>query len=415
MHTEIITIGDELLIGQIADTNSQWIASIATESGFSVNRITSVADVLETITDELELAAQRSELVFITGGLGPTKDDVTRQAISSYFETEWHIDQDVYQGIHNFLKNRGVNMNYLNAEQAKVPQNAKIYYNTIGTAPGMQLIKDNTVFVFMPGVQFEMIEMMKNSIIPELKEKYITEQYLNKIVITQGIPEAYLADRLKEWQKGLPDNLKVAYLPTPGIVKIRISSRGENIHHIEKEIDKSIHGIKKIIPQYYVATTKHPMEKVLGDTLNQNKASISTAESCTGGNIAKKITSIPGSSNYFKGSVVAYSNEIKKNLLGVKETTLSKYGAVSREVVTEMVKGVQKLFRTDCAISISGIAGPEGGTEQKPVGTTWIACTNGQEVIAERYLFGTKRDVNIEKATNTAMGMMLKLIRKSNP
>jgi nicotinamide-nucleotide amidase len=412
MNTEIITIGDELLIGQIADTNSQCIASIATENGFSVNRITSVPDTLEAITKELKNSTQRSELVFVTGGLGPTKDDVTRQAITDFFETDWQIYQKVYDGIRQFLKNRGVQMSELNAEQAKVPLNAEVYFNNIGTAPGMKLTKDDTVFIFMPGVQFEMIEMMNNSIVPDLKEKYITETYLNKIIITQGIPEAYLADKLKGWQDNLPEHIKVAYLPTPGIVKIRISSKGENIHHIDKELNKSIENLKNIIPEYYVATSKEPLEKILGETLKQKKAFISTAESCTGGNIAKKLTSIPGSSEYFKGSIVAYSDEIKQKILGVSENTLYKHGAVSKEVVKEMVKGAQKIFNTDYAISISGIAGPKGGTENKPVGTTWIAITNGKEVIAERYIFGKKRDVNIEKATNTAMGMMRKMILK---
>ncbi len=413
MDTEIITIGDELLIGQIADTNSQRIASIATDNGFSVNRITSIPDTLQAITEELKHAAQRSELVFITGGLGPTKDDVTRQAITNFFETDWQMNKEVYDGIYQFLKNRGVQMSELNAEQAKVPLNAEVYFNTIGTAPGMKLTKYNTIFIFLPGVQFEMVEMMKNSIIPELKEKYITEKYLDKIVITQGIPEAYLADKLKDWQIDLPEHLKVAYLPTPGIVKVRISSKGENIHSVDKEIDKSIEDLKKIIPEYYVATTKDLLEKVLGETLNQNNAFITTAESCTGGNIAKKLTSVPGSSNYFKGSVVAYSNEVKQKILGVKEKTLFTYGAVSEEVVREMVEGVRKLFNTEYGISISGIAGPEGGTPNKPVGTTWIAVTNGKEIIAERYMFGKKRDINIEKATNTAMGMMRKMIRNN--
>jgi nicotinamide-nucleotide amidase len=414
MNTEIITIGDELLIGQIADTNSQWIASIATENGFAVNRITSIPDTLKSITEELKNASQRSELVLITGGLGPTNDDITRKAITEFFETDWQLNQKVYDGIHQFLKNRGVQMSELNAEQAKVPKNADVYFNTIGTAPGMKLTKNNTVFIFMPGVQFEMIEMMKNSIIPELKEKYITQAYLNKIIITQGIPEAYLADKLKNWEKALPEYIKVAYLPTPGIVKIRISSKGENIHNLDKEINNSIEDIKKIIPEYYVATTKDPLEQVLGETLKQKNAFIATAESCTGGYIAKKLTSIPGSSEYFKGSVVAYSNDIKQNILGVSDETLRTHGAVSKEVVEEMVKGIMKLFHTEYAIAVSGIAGPEGGTENKPVGTTWIAVANGNEIIAERYMFGKKRDVNIEKATNTAMGMMRKMIREND-
>jgi nicotinamide-nucleotide amidase len=412
MNTEIITIGDELLIGQIADTNSQWIANIATENGFTITRITSIPDTLNAITEELKAAKDRSSLVFITGGLGPTKDDVTRKGITTFFNTKWKINQTVYEGIRKFLENRGVEMSNLNAKQAKVPDKAEIYYNQIGTAPGMKLIKGNTVFIFMPGVQFEMQEMMKNSIIPELKEKFVNDSYLNKIIITQGIPEAYLADKLKDWQNSLPENLSIAYLPIPGVVKLRISSKGKNVQGIEKEIDKSINELKEIIPEYYVATTKDPLEKVLGDTLKQHNATIATAESCTGGNIAKKLTSISGSSSYFKGSVIAYSNDIKQKILGVKEETLLKYGAVSEEVVKEMVKGIQELFNSNYAISISGIAGPEGGTKNKPVGTTWIALTDGDKIITEKFIFGKKRDVNIEKATNTAIGMMRKMIRK---
>jgi len=410
MNTEIITIGDELLIGQIADTNSKWIAAIASENGFQINRITSIPDRLETIINTLDEAASRSELVFITGGLGPTNDDITRKAISDFFQTKWKLNQQVYEDIRQFLQNRGVEMSELNKEQAKVPEKAKIYYNTIGTAPGMKLTKANTIYVFMPGVQFEMKEMMEHSIVPELKKQFIKEEYIYKIVLTQGIPEAYLADKLKDWENALPNDIKIAYLPSPGIVKLRISSKGESTQIVEKEIDKYIEKLKEIIPEYYVATSKLPLEAIIGETLKSNHSTISTAESCTGGKVAYKITSVAGSSDYFKGSVVAYSNEVKENMLGVSRETIYEYGAVSKEVVEEMVKGVKELFGTDYAISISGIAGPTGGTKEKPVGTTWIAVCDNEKVISEKYLFGNKRDVNIEKASNTAIGMLRKMI-----
>ncbi|MGM0496490.1 MAG: CinA family nicotinamide mononucleotide deamidase-related protein [Bacteroidota bacterium] len=410
MNTEIITIGDELLIGQIADTNSQWIAAIASENGFHINRIVSIPDKFENIIGTLEEAGNRSELVLVTGGLGPTNDDVTRRAISAYFQTDWKLDYQVYEDIRKFLNNRGIEMSELNAEQAKVPEKAEIYYNIIGTAPGMKLTKDNTIYVFMPGVQFEMKEMLANSIIPELKEQFIKEEYLYKIVITQGIPEAYLANELKDWEASLPEDINVAYLPSPGIVKIRLSSKGNSIQHIENKIDKYIDKLKEIIPKYYVATSKLPLEAILGETLKNHHSAISTAESCTGGNVAKKLTSIAGSSDYFEGSVVAYSDKIKQDILGVSPETIRKNGAVSKEVVEEMAKGVKKLFETDYAISISGIAGPTGGTEEKPIGTTWIAVSDGKRIISEKYLFGNKRDVNIEKASNTAIGMMRKMI-----
>ena len=414
METEIITIGDELLIGQIADTNSQWVATIASENGFHINRITSISDNLDTILRTLREAANRSALVFITGGLGPTNDDVTHRAISEFFQTDWKLNQQVYEDIRQFLSKRGIEMSELNAEQAKVPVKADIYYNTIGTAPGMKLKGNNTIYIFMPGVQFEMTEMLRNSIIPELKKQYIKEEFLYKIVITQGIPEAYLASKLKDWERSLPENIDVAYLPSPGIVKLRISGKGDDFQNIENKIDNSIENLKKIIPEYYVATSKLPLEEILGETLKNHHSTISTAESCTGGTVAKRLTSISGSSNYFEGSVVAYSNKIKQQILGVSSDIINAYGAVSKEVVEEMAKGVQKLFGTDYAISISGIAGPAGGTKDKPVGTTWIALSDGEEVIAEKYLFGNKRDVNIEKASNTAMGMIQKMILKKS-
>jgi len=410
MNTEIITIGDELLIGQITDTNSKWIAAIASENGFQINRITSIPDKLETIINTLNDAASRSELVFITGGLGPTNDDVTRRAISEFFQTDYKLNQHVYEDIRQFLQKRGIEMGELNQEQAKVPEKASVYYNTIGTAPGMKLIKNNTIYVFMPGVQFEMKEMMKHSIIPELKKQFIKKEYNYKIVITQGIPEAYLADKLKDWENRLPDDIKVAYLPSAGIVKLRISNASESIQNTEKKINKEIEKLKEIIPEYYVATSKLPLEAIIGETLKNDHSTISTAESCTGGKIASKITSIAGSSDYFKGSVIAYSNEVKENMLGVSPETILEFGAVSKEVVEEMVKGARKLFDSDYAISISGIAGPTGGTKEKPVGTTWIAVCDDESVISEKYLFGNKRDVNIEKASNTAIGMMRKLI-----
>lgn len=413
MKTEIITIGDELLIGQIADTNSQWIANIANDNGFDVQRITSVADQLDDILQMLEEAGDRVSLVFITGGLGPTRDDVTRKAITRFFNVEWIHSQIVYEGIRDFLKARGIDeMKHPNAEQAKVPEKATIYPNRIGTAPGMHLEKMGVHYIFMPGVQFEMKEMMQSTIIPKLKERWMPDYYSKRIIYTQGIPEAYLARELKEWEESLPGDIKVAYLPSPGMVKIRISTKGNKIEIVDNKLDNEVEKIRHLVPDYFLTASDQNMEEFVGEILRSEGFSVATAESCTGGAIAAKLTSVPGSSHYFKGSVVAYSNTVKNQLLHVPANIISDHGAVSEEVVCAMIKGALKLFQTDYALAVSGIAGPDGGTAEKPVGTTWIAVGNKDQIITQKFLFGTKREVNIQKAAHTAMGMLYKMIQR---
>jgi nicotinamide-nucleotide amidase len=410
MKAEIITIGDEILIGHILNRNAQWIANCLTENGFEVERIVTLPDDKNVLVAYFQEVQKRVDFVFVTGGLGPTNDDVTRIAISEFFHTKWTLSRDVYNRLEKFLREREYSMSHLNEEQAKVPDGAKVYMNDIGTAPGLLLGKGNTQFIFLPGVHFEMTQLLESSIIPELKKRYIKYSLINQVVITQGIPEAYLAEKLKGWEQNLPGTIKIAYLPSPGIVKLRISGKEDDSGGIKSTIDQKIEELKSIIPEYFVTSEQTTFEQMVGDLLTKNKQTLSTAESCTGGGIAARITSVSGSSAYFKGSVIAYSNKIKENHLGVPSEILEKYGAVSKQVTENMAQNILKLYNTDYSIAVSGVAGPAGGTEEKPVGTTWITAASKYHIISQRYRFGNKRDVNTEKTIVTALNMLRKLI-----
>ncbi len=410
MKTEIITIGDEMLIGQIADTNAQFMTSELSVNGFDVQRITSVGDKESEIVEGLEEAGDRSGFVFVTGGLGPTADDITRLAITRFFDCRWEENPAVLERIKEFLSERGYDLTHLNREQAKTPVGSKIFVNPTGTAPGIWMKKTRTHYIFMPGVPFEMRRLMKELIVPELKHTFVQKSYQHKNIITQGLPEAYLAEKLKDWQKNLPDNLALAYLPTPGIIRLRLSGRDDDPEILNKHMNEKVEELKKIIPDYLVHVGDETLEELIGELLMSKGQTAATAESCTGGSIASRIVSVSGSSRYFSGSVVAYSNEVKMKILGIRRKTLDQYGAVSQAVVEEMVSGIMNLYNTDYAVSVSGIAGPTGGTKEKPVGLTWIAAANRDTIMARKFLFGSNRAVNIEKATNTALNMLRKSI-----
>ncbi|MGM0529884.1 MAG: competence/damage-inducible protein A [Bacteroidota bacterium] len=410
MKTEIITIGDEILIGQIADTNAQFMTSELSVNGFDVHRITSVGDIEEDVVECLNEANQRADFVFITGGLGPTADDVTRKAITRYFDCQWEENQAMLERIRKFLAERGYDLTPRNREQSKTPRGSKIFINQIGTAPGIWMTHAHTHFVFMPGVPFEMRKLMKESIVPYLKQNFIKKYYLYKNIITQGIPEAYLADKLKDWQESLPANLALAYLPSPGMIKLRLSGKGDDPEPLHNILKEKVKALKDIIPDFLVHVGDESLEELVGELLVSRGQTVATAESCTGGNIASRIVSVAGSSRYFTGSVVAYSNDVKRQMLAVKGESIRKYGAVSKEVVEEMVAGVMDLYHTDYAVAVSGIAGPTGGIKDKPVGLTWIAAANRKTTTVHKYLFGSNRGVNIEKATNTALNLLRKMI-----
>ncbi len=411
---EIITIGDEILIGQIVDTNSAWIAQHLNNVGIKIYQITSVSDKHEHILQALSDAQNRAGLVIITGGLGPTKDDITKNVLCEYFETKLVLSEKSLENIKFLLKQRGITeINKNNREQAMVPENCKLLTNSEGTAPGMWFEKQDTIFVSIPGVPFEMKTLMLNHILPKLKTKFNSKVIVHKVVMTQGSFEAKLAEILEEWEEGLKEkNIKLAYLPQPGIIRLRLSAEGENEEQIRKNIEEEIEKLNKIIPEYIYGYDEEKIEESVGKIAKQYNKTISTAESCTGGNIAQLLTSVPGSSLYFTGSVVAYSNEIKQNILKVPENDIIKYGAVSKQVVEKMATGIMKLYNTDYSIATSGIAGPDGGTNEKPVGTTWIAVCSNNKVISESFLFGDNRERNIRKTSVTALNMLRKLIIK---
>ncbi len=407
MNAEIITIGDEILIGQVIDTNSAYIAQIINEIGISICKITSIPDNLEEIKCALHESSLRVKLVFITGGLGPTNDDKTRTAIGEYFNSVFRIDESVLNHIKELLSKRGVKMNDRNHDQAMVPDNCRLVRNRLGTAPGLWFKKESTNFIFMPGVPFEMKGIMED-LLPELRKDFGSPSIIHRTIHTHGIAESALAKTIAEWENNLPENLSLAYLPSPGMVRLRISGNNTSDNDIYNIIDLKVKELNKLIPEAIFGYDNDTMESVIGKLLLEKKASLSTAESCTGGAIAAMITSVPGSSIYFTGSVIAYSNIIKESILGVDNKLINEYGAVSMQVAEAMASGVREKLNTDYSIATTGIAGPDGGSPEKPVGTVWVAIAGPEGVSSRIFRFGDERARNITRTAYSALNELRK-------
>ncbi len=407
---EIITIGDEILIGQTIDTNSAYIGERINKLGFEIRQISSIADDSGEIIRALNEALKRADLIIITGGLGPTKDDITKRTLAEYFGSELKEDKTVLEDIKGLLGNRKVPMNDMNIAQALVPDNCLVIRNPLGTAPGMLFEKDGKYIFSLPGVPYEMKGLMDGEIPALIKKRIVTPDIIHQMVMTSGYPESYLASLISEWESSLPEFIKLAYLPSPGIVKLRLSASGRSRGVMELALKEEVIKLKKIIPQVIYSYENISLEEALGDLLRQKGLSIATAESCTGGNIAQLITSIPGSSEYFKGSVVAYNNNIKRDILDIPQHILNDHGAVSKKVVEKMALNMRLKFNTDIAVAVSGIAGPDGGTDEKPVGTVWIAVADKKGITAKKYQLGKLRSLNVTRASMTALNMVWKSI-----
>lgn len=406
MLAEIITIGDEILIGQIVDTNSAWMATHLNAAGVKVNRIVSISDNKAEIINALNESFERADLILITGGLGPTKDDITKHTLAEYFSTSLALNQEVLAHLTRLLTERNVTMNDLNIRQAEIPSNCQVIVNACGTAPGMWFEKNGKVLVSMPGVPFEMIMMMENEVLPRVKQFFKTPSILHKTVMVHGISESALALQIAAWESALPDFMKLAYLPSPGIIRLRISASGSDPKLLESETAKQVEMLRPLLGEKLFYDDDVKVESVIGKLFIDNKKTLAVAESCTGGNIAHLLTLMPGSSGYFQGGVVAYSNAIKESFLGVSRQTLLENGAVSEAVVKEMAENVARRFGTHYGLSISGIAGPGGGTVEKPSGTVWIAVFNGTETVASKFFFGDNRERNITRASIAALNML---------
>jgi len=410
MTASIVTIGDEILIGQITDTNAVWIAKKLTLLGMHVQEMVSISDTPEHITGTLDRLLGRTDLVLMTGGLGPTKDDLTKQTLNDYFGGKLVVDEDVLATITEFFNKRGRSMIDSNRRQAEVPDVCRALPNGHGTAPGMWFERDGTIVVSMPGVPYEMKPMVTEQVIPALKSHLEIPALVHRTIMTYAVPESYLAEMISEWENNLPACIKLAYLPRPGIVRLRLTVRGECAEKANELLDQQTALLKVKIGDHIFGFDDLPIEQVIGDVLRKQGLTVSAAESCTGGNIARLLTSVPGSSAYFRGTLVAYSNEVKTASLGVAAELIEKHGAVSREVVEAMAKGAMQLLGSDVSMATSGIAGPDGGTEEKPVGLVWIAVAAGDRVYSREFRFGGHRELVIEQSSIMAIGLLYKLL-----
>ncbi|HLN72205.1 MAG TPA: competence/damage-inducible protein A [Prolixibacteraceae bacterium] len=414
MKAEIITIGDEILIGQIVDTNSAWMGQHLNLHGIEVYQVTSVHDNHDHILAALANAEQNADLVLITGGLGPTKDDITKDSLCEYFDTELVFYPEVLEHVRSLLSSRNVTINKLNRDQAMLPASCTVLHNSAGTASGMWFERNGTIFVSMPGVPFEMEAIMTEEVFPRLIERGISQSIVHKTVLTIGLPESMLAEKIEAWENSLPSFIKLAYLPSPYSVRLRLSAYGDDKSMLEETINNKVDELLTIIPENIFGYDDDNMALAIGRMLLQNEQTLAVAESCTGGNIAHYITSNAGSSAYFKGGVVAYSNEIKNKLLNVPVDVIEAKGAVSKEVAEAMALGAMKVLNTDYALSTTGIAGPDGGSEEKPVGTVWIAAAGPNGVISEKYTFRHNRERNIIRSSQTALNLLRTLILNNN-
>lgn len=406
MQAEIITIGDELLIGQVVDTNSAWLGSTLGDDGMKVIQITSVQDNAAQIVQAVNDALSRADIVLMTGGLGPTKDDITKKTLAEMFGMKLVRNEQVYEMVGKQLALRGIAFTELNQGQALVPDGCTVLPNRNGTAPGMWFERDGKVLISMPGVPFEMKALVKDEVLPRLRKHFALDANAHRTIITFGLAESILADTIASWEEALPPYLHLAYLPSALCIRLRLSAYEIDRQKAEQEIESQIEKLSKVIPNYIIGSEDDSLESVTGTLLKTRGETLATAESCTGGNIAHRFTAMPGASEYFKGGVVAYSNEVKMALLGVDPESLNRYGAVSQSVAEQMAEGVRRATGATYGISTTGIAGPTGGTPEKPVGTVWMAVATPNGVFSRRMVFGSVRSQNIERASSNCINLL---------
>lgn len=408
---ELLTIGDEILYGQIVDTNSQWMSVELSNIGIKVIRKTTVGDVEDEILTAFAEAEKRADIVLITGGLGPTSDDLTKPCLAKYFNCGLKMHEEALQEVTEFFKSRGRELTEVNRQQAALPECCEKITNAMGTAPGMWFEKNGKVFVSMPGVPHEMKRMMTNIIIPKLTKTFNTPVIYHKVIRTAGIGESFLAEKIEAWEKALPPHVKLAYLPSLGEVKLRLTSIGNSLLDLQKETEALTENLIDRVGHFIYGFGEDPLEVAVGNLLKEKNLTLAVAESCTGGYLSHLITSVPGSSQYFLGSIIPYAYEIKMRQLGVRPETLENFGAVSEETIKEMANLVRAKFNTDIGVATSGIAGPGGATPEKPVGTVWIAYSDKHQTVTRKLQLSKDRLINIKMASTA----VLNLIRLSLP
>lgn len=401
----IITIGDELLIGQTVDTNSAWMAKELNKAGIWVHRRVAVGDNREDILNALDEESARARIILITGGLGPTADDITKPLLCEYFNGKMVVNETALNNV-KFIFEKMLKRPLLdrNLKQAEVPDTCTVIQNRRGTAPGMWFEKNGNIFVSMPGVPYEMMGMMSDYVVPELAKRFNPAPVMHRTLLTAGLGESFIAERISDFEAALPEYIKLAYLPDFGMVRLRLTATGAMAD--EQVLNQQFNTLQTLVADALVTNEDEPLEKVIGKILQQQKQTLCTAESCTGGYIAHLVTAIPGSSDYFKGSIVCYANEIKERLLGVQTATLEQHGAVSEATVKEMATGALRQMNTDYAIAVSGIMGPGGGTDEKPVGTVWMAIADRNGVTAQKLFFRFNRERNIRLTAMNALDML---------
>lgn len=408
---ELLTIGDEILYGQIVDTNTQWMSVELSNVGIKVIRKTAIGDLESEILTAFAEAEKRADVVLITGGLGPTSDDITKPCLAKFFECGLVMNEEALNEVTEFFKSRGRELTEINRQQAALPSCCHKITNKMGTAPGMWFARNSKVFVSMPGVPHEMKRMMTDIILPKLQETFRTPTIQHTIIRTVGIGESFLADKIASWENSLPEHIRLAYLPSLGEVKLRLTGVGNDKEKLKAESMALVEKLKPIAGEYIFGVGEDPLETVIGNVLRDKKLSLAVAESCTGGYLSHLITSVPGSSDYLRGSIVAYANQVKIDTLGVSPETLKVKGAVSEETVIEMAKSVREKFKSDIGVATSGVAGPGGGTEEKPVGTIWIAYSDQHQTVTRKLQLSKDRMVNIRMSSVA----VLNLIRLSLP
>jgi nicotinamide-nucleotide amidase len=400
-----ISIGDELLIGQVINTNAAWLGEHLSDAGFQLDSMLTVSDSERAIVDAFN-ACMDADLVLVTGGLGPTADDITKPTVCKFFDTELEFCQAAYNNVVSLFKRRGFQMSERNRTQAMLPKACEYIPNTYGTAPGMWLEKNGVAFAFMPGVPFEMKGIFTDELLPRIKDRFHAIPYEKRVIMTTGIGESFLADRIKDWEDALPGFLSLAYLPQHGLVRLRLSGRHEDAQMLHNTLDCEVAKLVALIPQYIFAMQDQPIERTVFDLLLYKGMTFASAESCTGGNIAHVITLIPGSSEVYKGTTVTYATPMKTKVLGVPPKMIEKHGVVSQEVVESMAVGVRDLMEADFGLATTGVAGPSGGSEEIPVGTVWIGLATPQGVVSKCFNFGKDRENVINRATIAAYEML---------